>query len=167
VVVFASEETWSEFGDLLAQETRAAVAGVAHAQAHAGAPELLGAALPVLERRRDEQERELVERWREEVGRNGRACAGWEATLAAASDARVETLLFQDGADSPAKRCPSCGRLALGGDRCPLDGTALESFDDGLDLAVRKTLGHGGTGWAVRSRQDLDPVEGVGALLRF
>lgn len=167
VVVVASEDTWSEFGDLVAQETRSAIAGVAHAEAHAGPSELLGAALPVLERWRGEREGEVVEHWREEVGRNGRACAGWEATLAAASDARIETLLFQDGANGPAKRCPSCGRLALDGERCPLDGTPLQASDDGLDLAVHKTLAHGGTGWAVRQRRDLDPVEGVGALLRF
>lgn len=167
VVVFASEDTWAEFADLVAQETRAAIAGVAHAEAHAGPSELLEAAVPVLERWRAEREGDVVERWREEVGRNGRASAGWEATLAAASDARVETLLFQDGTNRPAKRCPSCGRLTLDGERCDLDGTPLEESADGLDLAVHQTLAHGGTGWAVRHRQDLDPVEGVGALLRF
>jgi hypothetical protein len=32
---------------------------------------------------------------------------------------------------------------------------------------VRLTLAHGGDVWAVEHRQDLEPVEGVGALLRF
>jgi hypothetical protein len=43
----------------------------------------------------------------------------------------------------------------------------MERRDDGLDLAVHQTLAHGGTVWAVRQRQDLEPVEGIGALLRF
>jgi hypothetical protein len=43
----------------------------------------------------------------------------------------------------------------------------MERRDDGLDLAVHQTLAHGGTIWAVRQRQDLEPVEGIGALLRF
>ena len=43
----------------------------------------------------------------------------------------------------------------------------MEERHDGLDLAVRQTLAHGGTVWALTQRQDLEPVEGIGALLRF
>jgi len=167
VVVVASDDTWSEFEGLLAQETRAAVAGVAHAEAHAQPAELLAAAEPVLERRRAEREAELVERWREEAGREARASSGWAATLEAASDGRVELLLYQDGASRPVRRCPACGRLATAGEICPLDGAAFEDVDDGLNLAVQRTLAHGGTVWALSDRRDLDPVEGIGALLRF
>ena len=63
--------------------------------------------------------------------------------------------------------CPACGRLAVAGGRCPLDGTEMEHRADGLDLAVHQTLVHGGSVRALRQRQDLDPVEGIGALLRF
>jgi peptide chain release factor subunit 1 len=167
VVVVASEETWAEFSELLAQETRAAVAGVAQAEAHAHPPELLEAAAPVLERWRAEREREVVARWRDEAGRDGRAAAGWQATLEAASDGRVEILLFQEGARRAARRCPACGRIAADESKCPLDGTQMEHSPDGLDLAVHQTLAHGGTVWAVRHRRDLDPVDGIGALLRY
>jgi Bacterial archaeo-eukaryotic release factor family 10 len=167
VVVVGSEDTWSEFEGLLAQETRGAVAGVAHAEAHAQPAELLAVAEPVLERRRAEREAEFVERWREEAGRDSRASSGWAATLGAASDGRVELLLYQEGATRRAKRCPSCGRLAADGDACPLDGTPFEDSEDGLNLAVQQTLAHGGIVWALRDRRDLDPVEGIGALLRF
>jgi hypothetical protein len=167
VVVAASEETWAEFEDLLAQETRASVAGVVHVEAHAQPPELLAAAEPVLERRRAEREAAAVERWRDEAGRDGRASSGWAATLEAVSDGRVEVLLYQEGAGRPAKRCPACGRLAAEGDACPLDGSRFEDAEDGLNLAIRKTLGHAGTVCALRDRRDLDPVEGIGAVLRF
>jgi peptide chain release factor subunit 1 len=167
VVVVASEEAWADFAPLLAQETRNAVAGVAHAEAHAHPSELLELAQPVLERWRADREREVVERWREEAGRSGRATAGWAETLEAASDGRVDVLLFQDGAGRPARRCPACGRIAANEAKCPLDGTQMEESPDGLDLAVHQTLAHGGTVWAVRHRQDLEPVEGIGALLRY
>jgi peptide subunit release factor 1 (eRF1) len=167
VVVIASEETGAEFLDLVAQDTRATIAGTAHAEAHAQPAELLAAAVPVLERWRAEREREVVERWAEEHGRNGRGAAGWAAILEAASDGRIELLLFREGANHAAKRCPACGRLQLEGSKCPLDGNQLEDSEDGLDLAIHQTLAHGGTIWAVRGRDDLDPVAGVGALLRF
>jgi peptide subunit release factor 1 (eRF1) len=167
VVVVAPEEAWAEFSNLLSSEARSAIVGWTQANAHAQASELLAAARPVLERWRDEREKEAVERWRDESGRNGRAASGWADTLAASSDGRVEVLLFQDGVDRQAFQCPACGRVAAEGGKCPLDGTSLEPHEGGLDLAVHQTLAYGGTVWAVRGRQDLQPVEGIGALLRY
>jgi peptide chain release factor subunit 1 len=167
VVVISSEETRADFDDLLSKEARAAIVGWTHAEAHAQAPELLALATPVLERWRTEQETRALDRWREEAGRNGRAAAGWEQTLEAASDGRVELLLFQEGAGHAAARCPRCGRVAVDDGKCPLDGTSMERSEDGLDLAVHQTLVHGGTVWAVRHHRDLEPVEGIGALLRY
>jgi peptide chain release factor subunit 1 len=167
VVVISSEETRADFDDMLSREARNAIVGWTHAEAHAQAPDLLALATPVLERWRAEQEQAALERWREEAGRNGRAAAGWAQTLEAASDGRIDLLLFQEGVDHPASRCPRCGRVAVEDGKCPLDGTSMERSDEGLDLAVHQTLIHGGTVWAVRHRQDLEPVEGIGALLRY
>jgi peptide chain release factor subunit 1 len=167
VVVVANEETRAEFADLLSQEAKSALAGWAQAEAHAGPADLLAAAAPVLEGWRAEKEKAVVERWREEAGRNGRAASGWVQTLEAASDGRVELLLFQDGARRSAWRCPACGRLAAEEGNCPLDGTRMEASDDGLDLAVRQTLAHGGSVWALQHSDDLGHVEGIGALLRY
>ena len=109
----------------------------------------------------------MVERWREEVGKGSRGTAGWGDTLEAASDGRVETLLHQSGVQRDAYRCPTCGRAAVSATTCPLDGTTMEPRDDGLDIAVRLTLAHGGDVLAVEHRQDLDPVDGIGAILRY
>ena len=167
VVLVCSEEMRSEFTDELSAEAREALVGWTAAQAHANPAELLEAVTPILERAEAKDESEAIERWREEAGRNGRAAAGWEKTLEAASDARVELLLFQEGADRPAWRCPACGRAAVSDGSCPLDGTRMEEVDAGLDLAVHQTLAHGGAVWAIRHHEDLAPVEGIGALLRF
>lgn len=167
VVVVGSEETRAEFMDLLAKETIEAMAGTATAEAHAGPPELLAAVLPFLEEARVRVESEVLDRWRAEAGRNGRAAAGWAATLEAASDGRIDTLLYSDGVERVAWRCPACGRLAAEQGTCPLDGTRLEERGEGLDLAVHHTLSHGGTIVPVTSGPDLDPVEGIGALLRY
>ena len=129
--------------------------------------DLLEAARPILEEWHSRQEREAAERWREESGRGGRATAGWHETLEAASDARVELLLFQPRADRSAWQCPQCGRVSADGGPCPLDGTRMEERDDGLNLAVHQALAHGGSVLALRHHQDLEPVEGIGALLRY
>ena len=167
IVLVGSEEMRREFTDELSKEARDAVIGWAQAEAHAGPPELLEAVTPVLDKAQAEDERTVIERWREEAGRNGRAASGWAQTLEASSDGRVELLLFREGFDRPAFRCPACGRAAAEAGSCPLDGTRLEPHGDGLDLAVHQTLAHGGAVWAIRHHEDLAPVEGIGALLRY
>jgi peptide chain release factor subunit 1 len=167
IVVVCSEEMRPEFEGTLPTELRQAVIGWTTAEAHASPADLLEVANPVLDEWRAGREEETVERWREEAGRNGRAASGWPATLEAASDGRIELLLFQDGADRPAWQCPKCSRVSAEGGACPLDGTRMDEREAGLDLAVHQTLAHGGTVWVVRNRRDLDPVEGIGALLRY
>ncbi len=167
IVLVGSEEMRAEFTDALSAEVRASLVGWTQAQAQAGPAEILQAVTPVLEEAESKDEAEVIGRWREEAGRNARAASGWEQTLEASSDARVELLLFQEGADRPAYRCPACGRAAVSEGSCPLDGTRLEPTDSGLDLAVHQTLAHGGAVWAIRHHQDLAPAEGIGALLRF
>ena len=167
IVLIGAEDNRAEFESLLSKETHDCLAGWATAEAHADGPALLEVARPVIDEWWRTREAQLLERWREEAGRNGRAASGWEATLEAASDGRVELLLVQSGVDHEAYQCPQCGRAQLANGSCPLDGTTLESRDDGLDLAVHKTLTHGGTVHVVRDRDDLGPVGGMAALLRF
>jgi peptide chain release factor subunit 1 len=168
VVLAGTEETRSSFEGLLAAETRAALVGWVAAEAHVDAPRLLEAAQPLLDEWRAGREEELLARWREEAARNGRAATGWEETLQAASDGRVELLLVQDGADREAYVCPACGRAQATDGSCPLDGTTLQAADTGLDLAVHQTLTHGGTVEVIgEEHRDLEPVGGVAALLRF
>jgi peptide chain release factor subunit 1 len=142
VVLVGPEETRVEFESQLSPEVRAALVGWASAEAHVDATRLLEVAKPLLDEWRTAREGELLARWREEAGRNGRAATGWEETLQAASDGRVELLLVQEGADRPAYVR--------------------------LDLAVHETLTHGGTVEVIgEEHRDLEPVGGVAALLRF
>src|SRR5690349_11343589 len=108
IVLVSSEEMRSEFMDALTAEAREAVIGAVTAEAHAGPAQLLEAITPVLEEAEANDEADVLARWREDAGRGARASSGWEQTLEAASDGRVEILLFQDGVEHPAFRCPAC-----------------------------------------------------------
>jgi peptide chain release factor subunit 1 len=167
VIVVSSEETRAEFEELLSSDTKGAVVGWTSAEAHASPKELLALTSPLLDKARAGHEASLIDRWREGAGRGGRAASGWAETLEAASDARVEVLLYEEGADHEAWQCAACGRLSAAGGQCPLDGTETDRRDDGLDLTVHQTVAHGGTVWAVTAHDDLGPSERVGALLRY
>ena len=168
IVLVGAEDMRSDFEEILSNEVKGCLIGWTNAEAHADAPQLLEAARPVLDEWWSRRESELLDRWREEAGKHGRATTGWEQTLEAASDARVELLLVQDGVDEPAYQCPQCGRAQLTNGSCPLDGTTLERRDGAFDLAVHQTLTHGGTAHVLSDdRHDLEPVGGIAALLRF
>ena len=167
VVLVGAEEMRSDFEEILSNEVKSCLVGWATAEAHADGSQLVDAVQPLLGEWWAKREEELIERWRAEAAKNGRAATGWEETLEAASDARVELLLVQDGADTPAYQCPACGRAQMATGSCALDGTTLERRDGALDLAVHQTLAHGGTVQVIQGRRDLDPVGGVGALLRY
>jgi peptide chain release factor subunit 1 len=166
VVVVTTEETGASFRELLSSDALAAIVGWTTAEAHAGPSELLAAAEPVLAGWRVGEEERAVERWREEAGRNGRAASGWDRTLAAASEGRVSLLLYRQGVDREAWRCPRCAQSSSAAGPCPLDGTSMEPAD-GLEVVVHQTLSSGGAVRALTDRRDLDPVEGIGALLRY
>jgi peptide chain release factor subunit 1 len=168
VVLAGPEETRAEFDRLLSTEVRGALVGWVAVDAHADATRLLEVAQPLLDEWRANREEALLARWREEAARNGRAATGWEETLQAASDGRIELLLVQEGADRSAYVCPACGRAQVQDGSCPLDGTTLEAAETGLDLAIHQTLTHGGTVEVIGDQhRDLEPVGGVAALLRF
>jgi peptide chain release factor subunit 1 len=166
IVVVTTEETGAAFRDLLSADVLASIVGWTAAEAHAGPPELLAVATPILDGWRAAEDARALERWREEAGRNGRAAAGWDRTLEAASEGRVSVLLYREGVDHAAWRCPHCGQTSATEGACPLDGTSMEPAD-GLEAVLHQTLSSGGAVRALTDRHDLDPVEGIGALLRY
>jgi peptide chain release factor subunit 1 len=167
IVVVAADETRAEFVDALPSELADAVIGWTNVDAHATDAELEEAVRPFIDEWRLRRQGEAIERWREEVGKNALGVKGWEATLEAASDGRIELLLHDAGVQRNAYRCPACGRAAAGPGTCPLDGTTMEHRDDGLDLAVRLTLAYGGDLVAIEGGDDLAHADGIGAILRF
>lgn len=167
LVVVASEETRPEIEQLLSSEAHGIFLGWAQADAHAGASELREAVRPLVEHSREEREVRIIERWQEEAGRGGRACRGWAKTLEAASDGRIELLIYQSGSERGIWVCGACGRISAEAGNCPLDGTTAVGQEDGLDLLVHETLERGGSVIAVQETPLLTVAEGVGALLRY
>jgi len=166
IVAVGPEEVRGDFENALSSEAREAVIGWVTAEAHAGPNELLAVARPLLDEARARADQEALARFEELHGRGERSAAGWKQVLDAASDARVDTLLVEEGAASRAWECPECGRASADGGNCPLDDTKLEERDDAADLAMHQTLANGGSIVRVGAGA-LGEVKGIGALLRF
>lgn len=166
IVVVGPEEMRGELEAALSNEARAAIVGWTTAEAHAGPNELLAVVRPLLDEARARADQELLARFEELHGRGERSAAGWKQVLDAASDARVDVLLVEEGAQARAWECPQCGRASADGGSCPLDGTKLEERSDAVDLALHQALARGGT-FARVGAGALGDAKGIAALLRF
>jgi peptide chain release factor subunit 1 len=167
IVIASTDDVRAELSPMLSDPVQGVLAGWMRAASNASPTDLQERAAGLLADWHERREHALLERWRQGAGRGDRASAGWADTFEAASDGRVDVLLYREGVNEVAWRCPECGRIQAESGTCPLDGIELESHAEGLDLAVHHTLAHGGTALAVERHRDLEPVGGVGALLRY
>jgi peptide chain release factor subunit 1 len=123
------------------------------------------AAQTAMEDWRRRGEREALDRLAEGVGRGGPAAAGLAAVLGALNEARVEILLIADGFRSPGGRDPDTGMLHPG-DEGP-DGRELERCENIVELAVEKAIEQSAKVIKVLNHDDLGPLGGIGAVLRY
>ncbi len=167
IVVVSTEETRAVFDGLLPKSVQSAIVGWTAAEAHAGPPELLAAATPILEawRAREEEVASSAGGRRRDATAGPPRAGGRRSRLrpTVGSTCSCTATAFVIPRSSARSAGGSPSRTAT----CPLDGTRLEETDEGLDLALHQTLSNGGRVWAVTARGDLDPVEGIGALLRY
>jgi peptide chain release factor subunit 1 len=123
------------------------------------------AAQTAIEESRRRSEREALDRLAEGVGRGERGAAGLAAVLGALNEARVEILLIADGFRSPGGRDPETGMLHPG-DQGP-DGRELEHCENIVELAVEKAIEQSAKVIKVLHHDDLGPLGGIGAVLRY
>ncbi len=110
-------------------------------------------------------EREALDRLAEGVGRGGRGAAGLSSVLQALNEQRVETLLVAEGFRSAGGRDPDTGMLHAG-DEGP-DGNELERIANIVEPAIERAIEQSAKVIKVRYHDDLGPLGGIGAVLRY
>jgi peptide chain release factor subunit 1 len=110
-------------------------------------------------------EREALDRLIEAVGRGGRGAGGLASVLQALDEARVEVLLVADGYRSEGGRDADTGML-YAGDHGP-DGQELERVPNIVEPAIEKAIEQSAKVIKVRHHDDLGPLGGIGAVLRY
>jgi peptide subunit release factor 1 (eRF1) len=106
-------------------------------------------------------EREALDRLAEGVGRGGRAAAGIDEVLDALNQARVETLLIAENFRAGGRIDFQAGLLL------PDRGEQGEPVEDIVEPAIEKAIEQSANAMVVRHHDDLTPLGGIGALLRF
>lgn len=124
---------------------------------NAGIEEVRRAAGAVMEEGAGRREREALDRLTQAVGSGGRGAAGLADVLKALNDARVELLLVQEGFRAPGRIDPDTGLLE----------PAEEPGRDIVEPAIERALEQSAGVLIVRRHEDLKPLGGIGAVLRF
>jgi peptide chain release factor subunit 1 len=106
-------------------------------------------------------EREALDRLAAGVGRGGRGAAGLDEVLSALNEARVETLLVAEGFRAPGRIDRETGMLRADG------APEGEPVPDIVERAIEKALEQSAKAIVVRHHDDLGPLGGIGALLRY
>ena len=110
-------------------------------------------------------ERGALDRLTEAVGRGERGAAGLSGVLQTLNEQRVEILLVADGFRSAGGRDTDTGML-FAGDHGP-DGQELERCENIVEPAIEKAIEQSAKVIKVRYHDDLGPLGGIGAVLRY
>jgi peptide subunit release factor 1 (eRF1) len=166
LLVGAPDELVRELEHKLHPYLRERITGRLHLDVeNSGVDDVRRAAEEAIEDWRRRREREALDRLAEGVGRGGKGAAGIAAVLQALNEARVELLLIAEGSRAPGGRDPATGMLHPG-DQGP-DGQELEHCENVIEHAVEKAIEQSAKVIKVRHHDDLGPLGGIGAVLRY
>jgi len=126
-------------------------------------------AQPKIEEHESQRERDALDRLVEGVNAGGRGVAGLENTLKALNEQRVGKLLVNYGFNEAGTQCPQCGSLFPAGvAKCPADETPTEQRDGITESMIERALAQSAEVVVVRYHtDDIEPLGGIGAVLRF
>jgi len=131
---------------------------------HASTEQVRACAAPKIEEHVRLREREALDRLAEGVGRGGRGAAGIAAVLAALNQGRVEILLVAPGLSAPGFWDSSTGLLYATPEEAP---EPVEPVEDVVERAIEKAIEQSADIIGVRHHDDLGPLGGIGAVLRY
>lgn len=168
LVVLGTEETVATFRSFLPERVEEKIVLTAPMLwTKEGADEILERIEPHLRAERDRENREFLEDLKERVQQDYFATAGFQTTLDALRQGRVDRLAIAQDQDRTGSRCPKCDFIfADGRTTCPYDGSGTVPGLDLYEEAVRLAEGQGLDVEFV-SPAEMQELAGVAALLRY
>lgn len=168
IMIGGSEENASQFKNLLPKAWQSLVVGMFSISMNASNHEIMQKTMEVAQEAEKQEETDMVEQLITAAAKEVAAVTGLESTLAAVTDARVQTLVIRDGLTAPGFYCSDCGLLTSLAIKkhhaCPKPAART---DDVIHLAVNSVLRSGGVIEVLHEGSGLEDVEEIGAWLRY
>jgi len=168
VLVAAPEETVGDVEHALHPYLHERLAGRLQVDVGASSEkDVQAAAAAAIAEYRKRQERDVLDRIAEHVGRGERGAAGLDAVLDALNQARVEILVVLEGLQAAGTRDPQTEMLAGTSGTSP-SGGSMEPVDNVIEDAMQKAVETNAEVIVVREhREEIEAHGGIAALLRF
>jgi peptide subunit release factor 1 (eRF1) len=167
LVLLGTEENLSAFSEQLPDSVLQRVVYTGAMWVDENPSEVVRQIEPLLQGELARAQHEVVEQVRDRVVHDYMATAGFQGTLSALQEGRVDTLLLARDQHREGVRCAQCGFVfAREMKTCPYDGsTALQDVDV-VEEMVRMAEGQGIT-VAFADAGEVADMKGAGALLRY
>jgi peptide subunit release factor 1 (eRF1) len=166
LLVGAPEELVTDLEGRLHAYLRERIAGrVACDVEHSTLEEVRECVAPHILEHGRKHEREALDRVKAGIGAGGRAAAGLAGVLDAINQAKVETLLLEASCSASGRIDPTTAML-YPEDGAPA-GVATEPCDDVVERAIERALEQSAEVIGVRHHDDLGPLGGIAAVLRY
>lgn len=167
LVILGTDENVAKFREFLSERLRKMVVYTGAMRVDQPASEVLAELAPHLEAERERESMEVLEQIRERVDQDYLATAGFQSTLTALQEGKVDTLIIAQDQDREGARCTQCGFVfAREVESCPYDGSPTATGVNVVEEAIRMAETQGADVEFVSSSAVQD-LRGVGALLRF
>jgi peptide subunit release factor 1 (eRF1) len=167
LVILGTEENVAKFREFLPERLRKMVVYTGAMRVDQPASEILAGIAPHLEAERDRESMEVLDQVRDRVNQDYLATAGFQSTLTALQEGKVDTLIIAQDQDREGARCTQCGFLfAREVESCPYDGARTTTGVNVVEEAIRMAETQGAD-VAFVSATAVQDLRGVGALLRF
>jgi peptide subunit release factor 1 (eRF1) len=167
LVILGTEENIGKFRDFLPEALLEKVVYTGAARVDENAAEILQKVAPYLEAHEEQERQEVVEKVRDRVAHDYLATAGFQGTLTALQEGKVDTLVIARDHTREGAQCTQCGFVfARELETCPYDGARTRTDVDVVEEMVRMAEGQG-VEIAFADPTEVQDLNGVGALLRF
>ncbi|HEX8208938.1 MAG TPA: Vms1/Ankzf1 family peptidyl-tRNA hydrolase [Longimicrobium sp.] len=167
LVLLGTEENTAKFREFLPDSILQRVVHTGNMWVDEPAAGVMEKLEPLLRADLERREREVVEQLKDRVAHDYLATAGFQGTLTALQEGKVDTLVLASDHRQDGVRCGQCGFVfARDLKTCPYDGSSTLEGVDVVEEMVRMAEGQG-VQIAFAAAAEVQELKGAGALLRF
>jgi peptide subunit release factor 1 (eRF1) len=167
LVILGTDENVAKFREFLPEHLQEKVVFTGPMRVGEPTSGVLARIEPHLTAERERETGELLQVLRERIRQDYLATAGFQSTLAALQEGKVDTLVIAQDQEREGGRCTKCG-FVFGREveKCPYDGSPIETGVNVVEEVIRLAEQQGADIEFV-SAGAVGDFAGVGALLRF
>ncbi|MBW3628268.1 MAG: hypothetical protein KY464_03120 [Gemmatimonadetes bacterium] len=167
LVILGTEENVAKFREFLPEPLQEMIVYTGAMWVDETPSQVMAGIEPYLDAEKEKESQQILHVLRERVQQDYLAAAGFQSTLSALQEGKVDTLVIAEDQDRDGARCTQCGFLfAREVESCPYDGSQTTPGVNVVEEAIRMAQAQGAEVEFVPAAEVAD-LRGVGALLRF